>query len=74
MGISIRLEDTDNESFKEFLCFLYTNNCKVRAENAIGVMYLAKKYLLWSLAEKCYKVLEANIEPDNVLTVLEQAM
>ena len=36
---SIRLEDTDNESFKEFLCFLYTNNCKIRAENAIEVMY-----------------------------------
>ena len=52
-----RLEDTDNESFKEFLCFLYTNNCKIRAENATGVMYLAKKYLLWSLAEKCYRVL-----------------
>ena len=37
-------------------------------------MYLAKTYLLWSLAEKCYSVLEANIEPDNVFTVLEQAM
>ena len=35
----IRLEDTDYESFKEFLGFLYTNNCKIRAENAIGVMY-----------------------------------
>ena len=38
-------------------------------------MHLAQnQYLLWSLVEKCYSVLEASIEPDNVFTVLEQAM
>ena len=68
----IRLEDTDDESFREFLRFLYTDDCKISAENAIGVMYLAKKYLVSSLAKKC--VLEASINPDNVFTVLEQAM
>ena len=71
---SIRLEDTDDESFKEFLRFLYTDDCKINAENAIGVMYLAKKYLIWSLTEKCCRVLEASIKPGNVFTVLEQAM
>ena len=71
---SIRLEDTDDESFKEFLRFLYTDDCKISAENAIGVMYLAKKYLISSLAEKCFSVLEASINPGNVFTVLEQAM
>ena len=70
----IRLEDTDDESFKEFLCFLYTDDCKISAENATGVMYLAKKYLISSLAEKCCSVLEASIKPENVFTVLEQAM
>ena len=70
----IRLEDTDDESFKEFLRFLYTDDCKINAENAIGVMYLAKKYLISSLTEKCCSVLEASIKPDNVFTVLEQAM
>ena len=70
----IRLEDTDDESFKEFLRFLYTDDCKISAENAIGVMYLAKKYLVSSLTEKCCSVLEASIKPGNVFTVLEQAM
>ena len=37
-------------------------------------MYLAKKYLILSLAEKCSSVLEASIKPGNVFTVLEQAM
>ena len=37
-------------------------------------MYLANKYLISSLAEKCCSVLEASIKPDNVFTLLEQAM
>ena len=70
----IRIVNTDNESFNEFPRFLYTDDCKICAENAIGVMYLAKKYLISSLAEKCSRVLEASIRPDNVFAVLEQAM
>ena len=71
---TIRISDTDEKSFEEFLRFLYTDECKTTAENAIGVMYLAKKYLIPSLAEKCSKVLEENVKPDNVFMVLEQAI
>ena len=70
----IRIEDTEEESFKEFLRFLYTDDCKITAENAIGVLYLAKKYLISSLAEKCCEILEASIKPENVFAVLEQAV
>ena len=70
----ICIEDAEAESFKEFLRFLYTDDCKVTAENAIGVLYLAKKYLISSLAEKCCKILEASIKPENVFAVLEQAV
>ena len=71
---TICISDTDEKSFEEFLRFLYTDECKITAENAIGVMYLAKKYLIPSLAEKCSKVLEENVKPDNVFMVLEQAV
>ena len=37
-------------------------------------MYLAKKYFIPSLAEKCSKVPEENIKPDNVFMMLEQAI
>ena len=37
-------------------------------------MYLAKKYLISSLAEKCCKVLEESITSDNVFVVLEQTI
>ena len=70
----IRIEDAQDESFKEFLRFLYTDDCKITAENAIGVLYLAKKYLISSLAEKCCEILEASIKPENVFVVLEQAI
>ena len=71
---TIRISDTDEKSFEEFLRFLYTDECKITAENAIGVMYLGKEYLIPSLAEKCSKVLEENVKPDNVFTALEQAI
>ena len=70
----IRIEDAEEESFKEFLRFLYTDDCKITVELAIGVLYLAKKYLISSLAEKCCEILEASIKPENVFVVLEQAI
>ena len=70
----IPIEDADEESFKEFLRFLYTDDCKITAENVIEVLYLAKKYLISSLAEKCCEILEANIKPENAFVVLEQAI
>ncbi len=71
----IPITDAKEESFKEFLRFLYTDDCKITsAENAVQVMYLAKKYFISSLTEKCCKVLEAHIKLDNVFWVLEQAV
>ena len=70
----ICIPDAEEERFEEFLRFLYTDACKITAENAIGVMYLAKKYLVSSLAEKCCDVLEESIKPDNAFAVLEQAV
>ena len=70
----IRIEDAEEESFKEFLRFLYTDDCKITTENAIRVLYLAKKYLISPLAEKCCEILEASIRPENVFVVLAQAI
>ena len=70
----ICIPDAEEESFEEFLRFLYTDACKITAENAIVVMYLAKKYLVSSLAEKCCEILEASIKPDNAFAVLKQAV
>ena len=73
-GSTIRISDTDEKSFEEFLRYLYTDEWEVTAENATGVLYLAKKYLISHLAKKCRKFLEANIQPDNVCVVLDKAI
>ncbi|CAB3989490.1 BTB POZ domain-containing 6-like [Paramuricea clavata] len=71
----ICIPDAEEDSFEEFLRFLYTDHCKITsAENAIQVMYLAKKYIISSLVEKCCKVLEVSIKPDNVFAVMAQAV
>ena len=47
---------------------------KIKLQSGIAVLYLAKKYLISSLAEKCCQILEASIKPENVFAVLEQAI
>ena len=44
------------------------------ADNAVFVLYLAKKYIVPSLAEKCIEFLEANLAAENVFIVLQQAL
>ena len=73
-GPTIHLPDTDEESLEVFLRFLYTEDCKMTAEDALNVMYLSKKYIVPSLTEKCVEVFHESLQPDNVVTVLEQAM
>ena len=71
---TINLPDVDEKGFQEFLRFLYTDECKITAENGVQILYLAKKYLVSSLAEKCCDVLKASVKPENVFVVLEQAI
>jgi hypothetical protein len=70
----VHLSDTDEESLEEFLRFLYTDECKITADNVVSVLYLAKKYIVPSLAQKCIEFLEAHLAVENVSTVLQQAL
>ena len=71
---TINLADADEEGFQDFLRFLYTDECKITAENGVQILYLAKKYLVSSLAKKCCEVLKTSVKPENVFVLLEQAM
>ena len=70
----VHLSDTDEESLEEFLRFLYTDECNLTTENAVFVLYLAKKYIVPSLAQKCFEYFDANIAAENVLILLQQAI
>ena len=70
----VYLSDTNDDSLQEFLRFLYTDECNLTADNAVFVLYLAKKYIVPSLAEKCVEFLETNLAAENVFVVLEQTL
>ena len=70
----VYLSDTNDDRLKEFLRFLYTDECNLTAHNAVFVLYLAKKYIVASLAEKCVEFLETHLAAENVFVVLEQAL
>ena len=69
----VHLRDTSEEILKEFLRFLYTDQCNLTTDNAMFVLCLAKKYIVPSLAEKCIDFLEAHFTPENVFVILKQA-
>ena len=69
----VSLPDTNEESLEQFLRFLYTEECTLTAVNVVAIMYLATKYILPSLNEKCVNFLLENLNLENVLDVLPQA-
>ena len=66
----IDLPDCDLEGFHEFLRFIYYDEVKLTGDCVIQVLYLAKKYMIPSLADRCRSFLEKNINAENVLDVL----
>ena len=57
---------------EQFLKFLYMEDCALTADNVFAILYLAKKYIVPSLKEKCVNFLVENLNPENVLDVLDQ--
>ncbi len=68
---SVHLKDTNEEGLQEFLRFLYTDECNLTTDNAVFVLYLAKKYIVPSLAEKSIEFLEANLGVENAITIVQ---
>ena len=70
---SIELPDCEYESLLELLRFMYSDEVNLSGSNVMGVLYLAKKYMVPSLAEKCMEHLQNNLHPSNVFSVLPTA-
>ena len=69
-GEAIELSDSDSEGFLELLRYIYCDEVKLTGSCVLQVLYLAKKYMIPSLTEKCRRFLETNINAENVLNVL----
>ena len=70
---TIQLPDCDYESLLELFRFLYSDEVNLSGSNVMQVLYLAKKYLIPSLADKCTEYLQEQLEASNVFSVMPQA-
>ena len=67
---SIELPDCEYESLLELLRYMYSDEVILNGNNVMGVLYLAKKYIVPLLAEKCTGYLQDHLHPSNVFSIL----
>ena len=70
---SIELPDCDYESLLELFRYFYTDEVNLSGSNVMQVLYLANKYIVPSLAEKCTAYLRDNLKASNVFCILPHA-
>ena len=72
-GDTIVLPDCEYDSLLELFRYMYSDEVNLSGSNVMGVLYLAKKYMVPSLADKCAKYLKDNLGASNVFGILPQA-
>ena len=70
---SIELPDCEYDSLLELFRYMYSDEVNLSGSNVMGVLYLAKKYMVPSLADKCTEYLQDNLHPSNVFSILLSA-
>lgn len=71
---TVDLPDCDSEGLLEFLRFIYCDTVELSLPSAIQALYLAKKYLVPSLAKICAAYIKDNVTAVHALEVLPYAM
>jgi len=72
-GDSIELPDCEYDSLLELFRYMYSDEVILSGNNVMAVLYLAKKYIVPSLAEKCTQYLKDSLDPSNVFSILPSA-
>ena len=67
---SIELPDCEYKSLLELFHFIYNDEVNLSSSNVMGVLYLAKKYMVPSLVDKCEQFLGENLDATNVFNIL----
>ena len=70
---SIELPDCEYESLLEMFSYLYSDKVNLSGSNVMQVLYLANKYMISSLAEKCAEYLRLSLKASNVFCILPHA-
>ncbi|PFX16003.1 BTB/POZ domain-containing protein 6 [Stylophora pistillata] len=69
-GGSIELPDCEYTSLLELFRYIYSDEVFLSEGNVLGVLYLAKKYMVPSLADKCTNYLQDKLDVSNVFRIL----
>ena len=69
----VELPDCEYDSLLEFFRYLYSDKANLTLSNVMRVLYLADKYMVPSLAEKCSEYLRENLSTANVFSILPHA-
>ncbi|CAH3034805.1 unnamed protein product, partial [Porites lobata] len=69
----VEIFDCEYESLLELFRFIYSDEAKLNADNVMQLLYLSKKYMLPTLAEKCSAFLKENLNALNVFHILPDA-
>lgn len=67
---TIRLPDCSKEGLQEFLRYVHSDEVNLSGSNVIDVWYIADKYNLPPLVEKCKKYIKNKLTPEEVFLVL----
>ncbi|EKX41392.1 hypothetical protein GUITHDRAFT_56353, partial [Guillardia theta CCMP2712] len=67
------LEDVPLVHFRKVCQFIYTGSVFVDQEDAMDVMMLADRFLLYGLKQQCAAVLKSSIAMENVIHILKCA-
>ena len=70
---SIDLPDCEYEGVLEMLRYMYSGEVELNENNVMQVLYVAKKYILPSLAQECINFLHRNVDLANVVCILSHA-
>ena len=70
---TIELPDCDYESLLELFRYIYSDEVNLSGSNVMAVLYLAKKYIVPSLADKCMEYLNEKINSLNAFSILPWA-
>ena len=71
---TIELPDSDYESLLELFRYMYSDEVNLSGSNVMGVLYLAKKYIVPSLTDKCTEYLKEKLDPSNVFSILPSSL
>lgn len=71
----IKVNYTTKLVFTEFLRFLYIDQINMNCENVVDLMYLAQKYNIFVLEEKCFLMIDTLLKASagNICTILEKS-